>query len=320
MQLDGEGGRARQYRGIGHAFASVARQEGLAGLQKGLAPALGYQVAMNGCRLGLYDSFQRAIRDATHLPADSTLLRAAAAALSGAVGATLGSPLFLVKSRLQAQSAHFAAAERHAYAGAWDGLRQIAAKEGVRGLFRGVDGALPRVMVGSATQLASYDKCKDVSAAAGLPPGVAQHVCASIISSLLTVTAMNPFDVVSTRLYQSAGVGTHYSGPLDCMVQTVRREGGRALMKGWAAQYTRLGPQTVITFLVLERLKPAFLAIDAFTEGGEGRGRENTKGGPAGAAGGGGGSGGGGRVGGGGVPVARPGLGDAAVTATEAVE
>jgi solute carrier family 25 uncoupling protein 8/9 len=35
----------------------------------------------------------------------------------------------------------------------------------------------------------------------------------------------------------------------------VRAEGPAALLKGWSAQYVRLGPQTVITFLVLERLR-----------------------------------------------------------------
>ena len=91
------------------------------------------------------------------------------------------------------------------------------------------------------------------SAAAGVPPGVLQHLVAAFGSSFLTVTAMNPLDVVSTRLYQSAGRATQYSGPIDCGIQTVRAEGLAALQKGWLAQYARLGPHTVLTFVFLEQ-------------------------------------------------------------------
>jgi len=81
---------------------------------------------------------------------------------------------------------------------------------------------------------------------------------------------MNPFDVVSTRLYQSGGRATSYAGPLDCARQTLRAEGWRAFFKGWTAQYLRLGPHTVLTFVALEAFKPAFLAVDAFVERDEG--------------------------------------------------
>ena len=104
LQLDGEGGAAaRQYRGIADAFRTIARREGLRGLQAGLSGALGYQVAMNGVRLGLYEPIQRALGGATGADPASVLLKAASAALSGALGATLGSPIYMIKSRLQAQ-------------------------------------------------------------------------------------------------------------------------------------------------------------------------------------------------------------------------
>ena len=154
--------------------------------------------------------------------------------------------------------------EPHQYAGLWDGLRKVHAAEGVRGLFRGLNGALPRVMTGSAVQLSSYDTCKALVVTWGVPAGVAQHLAASLLASVLTVTAMNPWDVISTRLYQSVGVGTQYSGPFDCAAQTVRAEGWGALQKGWLAQYGRLGPHTVLTFMLLEAVRPRFAAVDAF--------------------------------------------------------
>ncbi len=93
----------RQYTGIWHALRTIARTEGARGLQAGLAGALAYQTAMNGVRLGLYEPVQRALVRATGADPASIALKATAAALSGALGATLGSPLYLIKSRLQAQ-------------------------------------------------------------------------------------------------------------------------------------------------------------------------------------------------------------------------
>jgi hypothetical protein len=69
---------------------------------------------------------------------------------------------------------------------------------------------------------------------------------------------MNPFDVVSTRLYNQTGTfracwyrdgrcrlnghaftGRLYSSVFDCLWKTVTTEGVSALWKGWGAQYLR---------------------------------------------------------------------------------
>jgi solute carrier family 25, member 34/35 len=204
LQLDGEGakrGAPRQYSGIVDAFTKIWRLEGVRGLQSGLSAGVGYQCVMNGSRLGLYEPIQAALRGATGADEHSWALKIASAATSGAVGATLGSPLYLIKSRLQAQSPHFRAAEQHSYAGLADGLRQVYRAEGVRGLFRGVDGALPRVMAGSATQLSTYDAAKRFATASlALREGShTQFFVASLLASVVTVTVMNPLDVISTR-------------------------------------------------------------------------------------------------------------------------
>ena len=42
----------------------------------------------------------------------------------------------------------------------WAGLKHIYGTEGVKGLWRGVDGAIARVMVGSAAQLSTFTTSK----------------------------------------------------------------------------------------------------------------------------------------------------------------
>jgi len=138
-------------------------------------------------------------------------------------------------------------------------------QNGFFGLFYGVSGALPRVIFGSATQLTMYDKLKELATKKfNLRDGFPAHLFASFISSLFTVTVMNPFDVVSTRIYQSSGRQTVYYGVLDCFRKTIRAEGWTALQKGWLALYLRLGPHTILTFVFLEKIRSQFLKFDTF--------------------------------------------------------
>lgn len=109
MQLQGElqapGTYQRHYRNVFHAFITIGRVDGLAALQKGLGPALLYQFLMNGIRLGTYGLAEAGgylhSDDGSLSPARS----AAAGALAGVMGAYLGSPIYMVKTHLQAQAA-----------------------------------------------------------------------------------------------------------------------------------------------------------------------------------------------------------------------
>ena len=85
-------------------------------------------------------------------------------------------------------------AESHGvpYRGLIDGLHRVCLAEGWRGLFRGVDGALPRVMVGSATQLVCYDVSKRWLQCPLLPEGSPSlTVVASAVAATVTVTNMS---------------------------------------------------------------------------------------------------------------------------------
>lgn len=173
---------------------------------------------------------------------------------------------YLAKNRLQAQSSYFQAAEQHHYKNTLDCLKKIFQQNGFVGLFHGVTAALPRVIVGSATQLTTYDKLKELATKQlNLRDGFPAHLFASFISSLFTVTMMNPFDVISTRIYQSSGRHTVYRGVIDCFRQTIRAEGWRALQKGWLALYLRLGPHTILTFLFLEKIRASLVTMQVFT-------------------------------------------------------
>ncbi|KAF4147742.1 Mitochondrial carrier protein [Phytophthora infestans] len=247
-----------QYRNFAHAFYTIGRTEGLRGIQRGLGPGISYQIFMNGPRLGLFEPMQK-VFGATDPTAYSFPIRnVCAAATSGMIGAFIGSPFFLVKARIQAASSAGKINAQYAYNGMMDGFRQIVKADGLLGLYRGATASIPRVAIGSGTQLATYTQAKTLVLAAGFEDGVQVHLGSSILTGLVVTTAMNPMDVVSTRIYSQKvvnGKGKLYSGVLDCIMKTMKSEGIRGFYKGWAAHYMRLGPHTIFTFFFWEEAK-----------------------------------------------------------------
>ncbi len=213
---------------------------------------------MNGVRLGVYQSLQNKFD-----PADSRskfLFNALSAGLSGMLGAFIGSPFFLIKVRQQAYAAHgTAVGAQHRIPHLFPALLSIYRTEGVYGLFRGSSAAMTRVAVGSAMQLATYDAVKSSILNLGhFGNGTVVFFLSSLVSGIVVTTAMNPFDVVATRLYNqrvTKGHGDMYAGVVDCFAKSLREEGLRAFMKGWSAHYLRLGPHTTLVFVFWENMR-----------------------------------------------------------------
>ncbi|MGH0132419.1 UNVERIFIED_CONTAM: hypothetical protein FKN15_049807 [Acipenser sinensis] len=238
LQLQGElrarGSYQRHYHGVLQALWAVARADGLRGLQKGLSVGLLYQGVMNGVRLGFY-SYSEA-SGFTRAPGGSVL----AGATAGALGAFVASP---------------------AYLGVSSAFVSIYRAQGIVGLWRGVNGAVPRVMVGSAVQLATFSSAKEwvVSQQWYKQDSWLVALNAAMLSGVAVAIAMTPFDVVSTRLYNQPvdklGRGQLYRGFLDCFVRVSRKEGLVGLYKGMGPSFMRLGPHTVISMLLWDLLR-----------------------------------------------------------------
>nr|XP_058922685.1 solute carrier family 25 member 34 isoform X1 [Kogia breviceps] len=202
LQLQGElqarGTYPRHYRGFLASVVAVVRADGLCGLQKGLAAGLLYQGLMNGVRFYCYSLACQA--GLAQQPGGTVV----AGAVAGALGAFVGSPAYLVKTQLQAQTvAAMAVGHQHPHQSVLDALGTIWRQQGLAGLWRGVGGAVPRVMVGSAAQLATFASAKAwVQKQQWLPEDSwLVALAGGMISSVAVVTVMTPFDVVSTRLY-----------------------------------------------------------------------------------------------------------------------
>ena len=192
--------------------------------------------------------------------------------LSGCAGYFLGSPLFLAKTRLQAEAGlvgpdgRYATGARAGHAPSFGqgqgaglrALRGIAAERGAAALWSGAGAFTMRGAVLSSSQLASYDWVKTEAKRRGLlADGPALHVLASLVASLTLTTCVMPLDVTVTR-YQAGqgGVGgRRHATPLACAAAMLREEGPAVFMRGWSAMFARMAPSSVLTFYLYAQVR-----------------------------------------------------------------
>lgn len=259
MQLQGElsSSTKKIYKNPFQALITIYKNEGVRGLQKGLVCAYIYQIGLNGCRLGLYEPVRKTINGFLFTTDDASKIQSVpvnvvAGALSGIAGAIVGSPLFLIKTRMQSYSEKIAVGDQTHYRNVYDGLKQIFQKDGFKGWFRGVDAAIIRTGMGSSVQLPIYNYVKHfLQRHKVVEEGTSLHLISSTCAGIGVGVVMNPGDVILTRMYNQKG--NHYKGPVDCFVKTVRIEGVGALYKGFFAQLMRIAPHTILTLTFMEQ-------------------------------------------------------------------
>lgn len=268
LQLQGElkakQDAPRLYKGVLHGVRVIYTNEGMKGLLRGLNCAYIYQMTLNGCRLGFYDPIRTSINSLvlTHSPMNrsdpevkamqSLPVNIASGASSGVLGAILGSPFFLVKTRLQSFSPFLPVGTQHQYRGAMDGLRQIYGAEGIKGLWRGVGPAMVRTGFGSSVQLPTYFFAKRLlQRNFDIKDGTPLHLMSSTASGFVVCVVMHPPDTVMSRMYNQTG--NLYSGAFDCLFRTVKTEGILAVYKGFFAHLARILPHTILTLTLAEQ-------------------------------------------------------------------
>ncbi|GLI62909.1 uncoupling protein 2 [Volvox africanus] len=237
--------------GLFQTAANIVRDEGVIGLWKGLPPAVSRGFLYGGMRLGLYGPSKDVLLVGVETVSGGRspqgladfVLKATAGIISGGVAAGLTSPTELVKTRMQAKGSH--------PQGTWDVVRQVVKVSGVKGLWRGAVPSMTRAALLTASQVATYDTVKrEVMRQTGWGDCLSTYLAASSLTGLVTTTVTNPVDVVKTKMF-IAGGGNQRAVALEIL----RNDGARGFFKGWSANYARLGPQTVITFLISELLR-----------------------------------------------------------------
>lgn len=255
MQLAGAEGKRVTSAGV---IAQVVKSEGVFALYTGLSAGLLRQASYTTVRMGVYTSL------IDYLSVDgktSFLVQLSSGLAAGATGAFIGTPAEVSLIRMTADG-RLPPEQRRNYKNVFNALSRIVREEGVRALWTGCTPTIGRAMVVNMCQLASYSQAKQRLKATGyFTEGIFLHFCASMISGLVTTAASMPVDIAKTRL-QNMKVGpdgvAQYKGTFDVLLKVVKNEGFFSLWRGFIPYYARLGPHTVLTFIILEQLNSLY--------------------------------------------------------------
>lgn len=266
MQLQGElrakGQHAVHYRNVVHGFYTIVKHDGIAALQKGLAPALVFQLVVNGTRLGIYqhaDNFGLLRNDNNETLMLNSII---AGGICGGIGALAGSPLLLIKTQLMSQSSkEIAVGTQHMHKGMLYGINSIYRESGIKGLWRGAHSMIVRNAFGSSSQIATFACSKEWIERTGWFKD-SKYLAAFVagnLGAIVKTIVMTPLDVIVTRLYNQGvdlhGKGLLYSGISDCAIKITKAEGIFALYKGLGPSFLRQAPHSVLLLVFWDILK-----------------------------------------------------------------
>ena len=138
----------------------------------------------------------------------------------------------------------------------WKITKRVYSVDGIAGFWSGVGPNIMRCFLVNAAELGTYDQAKVEVQRLGLfnDIPILQHLMASAVAALASALVSTPADVVKTRLMNQAG-GVHaYSGVFDAFIGIPRREGFRALYKGFGAIISRKLVWCALFFVSYEQM------------------------------------------------------------------
>lgn len=237
--------------------SQLIKTEGALALYAGLSAGLLRQATYTTVRMGAYTSLVERLA----VDGKTTFVQQLCCGLTaGALGAFVGTPAEVSLVRMTADG-RLPPEQRRNYKNVFNALARIVREEGLLRLWTGCTPTIGRSMVVNMCQLASYSQAKQYLLASGyFKDGIGLHFTASMISGLITTSASMPVDIAKTRLQNMKSVAgkPEYKGTIDVLVKVVKREGFLKLWRGFMPYYARLGPHTVLTFVILEQLNSIY--------------------------------------------------------------
>lgn len=260
LQISGQGGSTKEYTSTFDAFSKIIRREGITSLYKGLSAGLLRQATYTTTRLGVYTGLNDYYKTNTG-KTPNIFVSMGLGVMAGITGSFVGNPAEISLIRMTADG-RLPLDQRRNYTSVFNAMARIIREEGLLTLWRGCIPTMGRAAVVNAAQLSSYSQAKRLLLESGkINEGIFLHFVASMISGFVTTVASMPVDIAKTRIQNmkiNADGTKEYKGAVDVLVKVCRHEGVFALWKGFWPYYFRLGPHTVITFILMEQLNQAY--------------------------------------------------------------
>jgi len=142
-----------QYRGLAHGVSTIIRQEGFSGLYKGLTPTLMKQGSNQAIRFSVMETLRNWYTGGDQTKNVPKPFVALFGAMAGGASVLGNTPIDVVKTRMQNGS----------YKTTLDCARQVAAKEGLRGFYKGCMPRMNSVCLEVALAFCIYDSVMDLT-------------------------------------------------------------------------------------------------------------------------------------------------------------
>jgi Mitochondrial carrier protein len=280
-RLQAPPGSTPLYTGPFDALRRTARSEGIRGLYRGFGAVIVGGTPGTVIYLCTYDIcrsfFSNDTSDEQHF---------AVHFVSGMVAETVAClvyvPVDVIKERMQVQhtdGAVGASNQATAYRNSWHALKVVSKTEGLGGIYKGYGATLASFGPFSALYFVFYERFKwmtqqhlEMSRASAVPLQwtILNSAAAGALASWLT----SPLDMAKLRLQVQRGnlysgyTGkghvenpSHYSGMVDCLRQTFRDGGMKALFRGAGARVLHFAPATTVTMTIYESCRSFFAQV-----------------------------------------------------------
>lgn len=238
--------------GTYNALRTLLREEGFAGLYRGLGPNLVGVIPARSIYFFSYGTTKAWLTESFAL--SGATVSFVAGVVAGVAVVTTTQPIWLVKTRMQLQSTR---SDHRMYANSFDAVRKIYQTEGMRAFYRGMSASYLGITE-SVLQFVMYDKLKrtmqDQTGSDALAPSV--YLATASVAKLIAAAATYPHEVIRTRLREAGN--TKYKGLFSGLMLIAREEGARGLYGGMGAHLIRVVPNAAIMFLTYELVVEAF--------------------------------------------------------------
>ena len=239
-----------KYQSFRSTALSILKEESFYGFFKGATASVLRECTYSALRMGLYEPIKTKYSVLFNDDGSSPIVKWLSAFTSGAIGSAIFNPIDVVKVRFQS------APKLPPYSSIPNAFYTIYTEKGLGGLYIGTSATVTRAAFLTSAQLGSYDVIKNnilVPILGFDKEANSTHFAASFIASIITTTAANPADCVKTRVMNDphgivGGASAHFKDIL-------KKDGPMGFMRGWTASYLRIGPHTVISLVLIEKVR-----------------------------------------------------------------
>ncbi|GBG26281.1 Kidney mitochondrial carrier protein 1 [Hondaea fermentalgiana] len=238
------------------SITAMVKEEGVRSLYKGLPAALCREAAYTSIKLGCYQPIKNVVKSVYFTEGTDTkkelpfVLKFASGSAAGVLGSFFGNPFDVLKTRMISNTGKSVSLG--------SAISNVHQERGITGFWRGLSANALRACVLNGTKLAVFDVSKGfVVEQTGLPRKDPRTVfLASACAGVAMTLAVAPIDMIRTKLMNASA--SEYNGLVDCVVQTVKKDGPLSLYRGSFMMWARFGPQATGQLVVFEFLRNIF--------------------------------------------------------------